>query len=241
MTLTDLTCRSILFSSNARCRNNGHKAKGCLKFVLYSSVFRREGAWLAWSTLCLHVAVARHKLIYLFDYCPASWQALVIDGHCVPAAARLLVSPAQNSLKDSSAGTPVTLLHFFCSSSLYHSLSLLPPHPLLSISGIISLLLNGPISPALPIFFFSFFIFFPSCWSADANWASDLCKFNLNNGGMSGVCLCALCTSAHAIMWRWKQQPPCVLPEPVPLWVTSSLSRLILLARWSTSCGSLLP
>lgn len=69
------------------------------------------------------MAVARHKVIYLFDYCPASWHVLVIDGRCVPAAARLLVSPAQNSLKDSSAGTLVTLFHFFCSSSLYHSLS----------------------------------------------------------------------------------------------------------------------
>lgn len=105
------------------------KHNGCLTFLLHSSVFRREGAWLAWSTSCLHGAVARHKLIYLFDYCPASWQALVIDGHCVPAAARLLVSPAQNSLKDSSAGTPVTLLHFFSSSSLYHSLSPSPSPP----------------------------------------------------------------------------------------------------------------
>lgn len=109
--------------------------------------------------------------------------SLVIDGRCVPAAAGLLVSPAQNSLKDSSAGTLVTPFHFFCSSSLYHSLSF----PLTTFYQFRASLHHRWI-----VIFFLPSLFFPptSCWSADANWASDLCKFNLNNGGrLQRICV----------------------------------------------------
>lgn len=63
----------------------------------------------------------RHQEIYLFDYCPASWQVVLIDGHCVRTAAGLLVSLAANSLKDSSVETLFALFHF-------NSFSLPPAH-----------------------------------------------------------------------------------------------------------------
>lgn len=89
--------------------------RGCYQaattFLLHLSVFGRAAAGFALSSLRLHIAGTRRGVIYLFDYCPASWHVPLIDGHCVLAAAGLLVSAAQNSLKDSSAGTLVTLLH----------------------------------------------------------------------------------------------------------------------------------
>lgn len=122
-----------------------------MTFPLHSSVFRRVEAGFACSSLCLHIAGARHRVIYLFDYCPASWHVPLIDGHCVPAAAGLLVSPAQNSLKDSSAGTLVTLFHFPCPPSLYHSFSF-PLAAFYQFPSSLRLLLNTHISPALSIF-----------------------------------------------------------------------------------------
>lgn len=123
-----------------------------------------------------------HRVIYLFDYCPASWHVPLIDGHCVPAAAGLLVSPTQNSLKDSSAGTPVTLFHFFYSPSLYHTLSFpLPPSITFSCCSIYYSTLRF----LLP-FLYSFALLF----SADANLAGDLRKFNLNNRSVL-ECVCA--------------------------------------------------
>lgn len=133
-----------------------------MTFLLHSSVFRCEGSGFAWSSLCLHIAGTQHRVIYLFDYCPASWHVPLIDGHCVPAAAGLLVSPTQNSLKDSSAGTLVTLFHFFCSPSLYHPLSYFPHH-LLSISPVaLSIIQHSNFSCPLYISFF----FHPvvCCW-----------------------------------------------------------------------------
>lgn len=129
-----------------------------MTFLLHSSVFGCEGTGFARSSLCLHVAGARHRVIYLFDYRPASWHVPLIDGHCVPAAAGLLVSPAQNSLKDSSAGTLVTLFHFPCSPSLYHSFSF-PLTTSYQFFLSLYLLFNTQIPPALFIFLF----FLPCC------------------------------------------------------------------------------
>lgn len=135
------------------CRAGGRGGFLCagMTFPLHSSVFRRVEAGFACSSLCLHIAGARHRVIYLFDYCPASWHVPLIDGHCVPAAAGLLVTPAQNSLKDSSAGTLVTLFHFPCPPSLYHSFSF-PLAAFYQFPSSLRLLLNTHISPALSIF-----------------------------------------------------------------------------------------
>lgn len=161
-----------------------------MTLLLHSSVFRHEGPPFAWSFLCLHIVGAWHRVIYLFDYCPASWHVLLIDGHCVPSAAGLLVSLAQNSLKDSSAGTLVTLFHFSGSPSLYHSFSVpLPP----SISPVaLFIILDSNLSCPLCLFLWLF-----CCID------SDLHMFNLNNrnGVLDFICA-PLCMSASAIVWR---------------------------------------
>lgn len=56
------------------------------------------------------------------------------------------------------------------------------------------------------------------------------------------VYLCALCMNDFAIVWRWKESPPSVLPELVPRWVTSPLSRLIshTHSHWRNSSSTLL-
>lgn len=119
------------------------------RFASFISVFICRFA------LRLHIAGAQHGKIYLFDYCPASWHVLLIDGFCFPAAAGLLVSLAQNSLKDSSADSPFTLLHFCFPPP--------PPHQWLQF---ITQYLNF----SFP--FISFF--FRCCCSSDANAACDL-------------------------------------------------------------------
>lgn len=109
--------------------------------------FLAEGS-VCLKLLCLHIA----GVIYLFDYCPASWHVPVIDGNCVPGDTVLLLSPVANGLKDSSTETTVTL----CSSSLSH----FPP---LLFSHHFSFLVLEP-----QIFHFFF------CNGMDANRTSDL-------------------------------------------------------------------
>lgn len=85
-----ILCNSVLYTGNAKCENNECRAdnRGAgMTLLVHSSVLHSEE--------CLHIAVARHRVIYLFDYCPATWHVLVIDGHCVPVAAGPLVSPAR--------------------------------------------------------------------------------------------------------------------------------------------------
>lgn len=166
-----------------------------MTFLLHSSAFRCEGPEFAWSSLWLHIAGARHRVIYLFDYCPASWHVHLIDGDCVPAAAGLLVSPAQNSLKDSSARTPVTLFHFSCSPSLYHSFSI----PLTTTHQFLLSLYYPILKFLLPSLFFPFF---PCCWSADANLASDLHILISITGVYWGVFVCTMheCLCNHVKM-----------------------------------------
>lgn len=110
---------------SVRTMNAEQTAEGLL---VHSSVLHSEE--------CLHIAVAQHRVIYLFDYCPATWHVLVIDGHCVPVAAGPLVSPAQ-AWRTALQGPLISPLHFFYLSSLYHSFSF-PLYRLLSISPITS-------------------------------------------------------------------------------------------------------
>ena len=143
-----------------------------MTFLLHSSVFLCAVAGFAWSSIHLHIAGPQHKEIYLFDYCPAHRHVLLIDCYCVPSAAGLLVSLAQNSLKDSSVETLVTLFHRFCLSSLSRSQT--PP----SISCSHLLLWNF-----VCLLHFSHVVFL------DANVASDLRQFNLGSGRVL-ECIC---------------------------------------------------
>lgn len=95
---------------NRRCSAGSRCA--AVTFIFHPSVFFLAGGSICLKLLCLHIA----GVIYLFDYCPASWHVPVIDGNCVPGDTGLLLSPVAYGLKDSSAERTVTL----CYSSLSH-------------------------------------------------------------------------------------------------------------------------
>lgn len=112
----------------------------------------------AWSSLCLHVAAAGHGVIYLFDYCPASWHVLVIDSYCVPADAALsgkiqLEGQLGREISFSLWLFIFCLLCFLIGTSYQFLPSLYQA-------------LHTPISPAVPSFLLCFP---PCCWSMDVN------------------------------------------------------------------------
>lgn len=140
------------------CSCNGGRGLYMLAWPIHPLVFQCEGPGFARSSRCLHIAGAWHRVMCLFDYCLASWHVLLIDGHCVPAAAGLLVSPVQNSLKDSSV-RPYLLSFTF--PALLHFITLSPfPYHLLSIPPVtLSIIQNSNI--LLPSLFSSVF---PCLW-----------------------------------------------------------------------------
>lgn len=129
---------------NRRCSAGSRCA--AVTFIFHPSVFFLAEGSISLKLLCLHIA----GVIYLFDYCPASWHVPVIDGNCVPGDTGLLLSPVAYGLKDSSAERTVTL----CYSSLSH----FPPSFLHHFSFLVLEPLN-----------FSRF-----CRGLDANGTSDL-------------------------------------------------------------------
>lgn len=65
-------------------------------------------------------------VIYLFDYCPASWHVPLIDGHCVPAARRAVTLAGTKQLEGQLCGDPSYSPSLF---PLAFTSSLPPPPP----------------------------------------------------------------------------------------------------------------
>lgn len=192
--LTIILCLVILFSTDeiqgARWQQwqESRQQRGVwagLTFLFHSSVFRSE-----WDWICLKYIVPPHGCGTtqgdLFIWLLPSKLACPRDRWPLCPSSRQAVSlSSTKQLEGQLCGDPSYSLSLFLLLFTL-SLSLLPPYHLLSIPRITPSLLDSHIFPALSIFS----IFFPaSCWSADANWESDLCKFNLNNGGIL-QCIC---------------------------------------------------
>lgn len=155
-----------------------------LLFFIHQYFFWAEGS-ICLKLLCLHIA----GVIYLFDYCPASWHVPVIDGNCVPGDTGLLLSPVAYGLKDSSAERTVTL----CSSSLSH-----PPLHLLT-----WLLLSSAWASNFP------------CFLQRSGYKWDEWPFAGSISVKAQRFVWRM--SARAVVQRWKAQAPLVEPELAPL------------------------
>lgn len=152
-----MPCNSILYRWNTRCKNNGRGAgsRGVYGLIWHSCSIHQylvvNGAGFAWSTLCLHMAVARHKVIYLFDYCPASWHVPRDRWPLCPSSRRAVSLSSTKQLEGQLCGDPSYSLSLFLLLFTL-SLSLLPPYHLLSIPRITPSSLDSHIFPALSIF-----------------------------------------------------------------------------------------
>lgn len=156
------------------------------------SVLQYDGAQFTCHSVRLHNAAPWQRLIYIFDYCPASWHVPLIDGHCVPIATSLLLSPAQNSLKDRSTGALVTLFHFSCPSPLYHSFSF--PFTTLYQFLPLSYLLFSTHASLCRTPYFTFSVLFLMQIQV-ATFTSLI--------SMTGVRLCSVCMGAVCVTGEW--------------------------------------